>query len=404
MHLRRTHLRSMLLSLAFFALMSLVSPASASASGSDIRFLAAVAGVVQTSETEGFVIVRLQTFNVPIIVNGDTEIELSGDEVGLEGLTAGAFIKLSGFFSPDGITAEEIDILDAFEGPFRLRGRISAAGPVSGGTLITLLGVDLLVNEDTDIERRGPDGGITADDLAEGMAADASGIFDGTQLVATRLKIGSRESEAILVEFEGRVVSIDGTTVLVDTDGGGYLAIVILTDSTTIIGELAVNKFVEIKGTLNEVLAVVDAIIKVDEDGDGDADDDNPESNDGEGRRARRSTTLDAAEEVSLEGEVETEFLETPSGQQSQELEVSFHNADRNAQFQLRVTFSEAVVDFGTVRANGGGRVKVKFRTEGAGQTPNILTLLPEGETVENITMVEVLDNEGNLLLVGMFD
>ena len=404
MRLHRTPIRSMLLSLACFALTSLVSPASVSASGSDVRFLAAVVGVVQTSETEAIVIVRLQSFNVPIIVNDDTEIESSGDEVGLEGLSAGAFIKISGFFSPDGITAEEIDILDAIEGHFRLRGRISAAGPVSGGTLITLLGVDLLVNEDTAIRRRGPDDGITADDLAEGMVADARGILDDTQLVVIRLSIGSRDSEAVLVEFEGRVTSIDGTTVLVDVNGGG-LAIVILTDSTTIIGELAVDKFVEIKGTLNEVLAVVDAIIKVDEDGDGDADDDNPERNDGEGRKTRRSARLDAAEGQSLEGDVETEFLETPSGQQTQELELSFHNAERNAEFQLRVTFaSEAVVDFGTIRANGGGRVKVKFRTQGAGQTPNILTLLPEGETVENITMVEVLDGEGNLILVGMFD
>ena len=165
-----------------------------------------------------------------------------------------------------------------------------------------------------------------------------------------------------------------------------------------------VDKFVEIKGTLNENLAVVDAVIKVDEDGDGDADDDNSESSDGEGRRARRSNRLDAAEGLSLEGDVETEFLETPSGQQTQELELSFHNAEPNAEFQLRVTFSETVVDFGTVRANGGGRVKVKFRSEGAGQTANILTLLPEGETVENITMVEVLDSGGNLMLVGIFD
>ena len=315
MRLRRTHLQSMLLSLAFFALTSLVSPASVFAGGSDVRFRATVVSVDQTSDTEAIVTVRLQSFNVPIIVNSDTEIESSGDEVGLAGLTAGAFIKISGFFSPEGITAEEIDILDSIEGQFRLRGTISAAVSVSGGTLITLLGVDLLVNEDTAIERRGPDDGITADDLAEGMVADARGILDDTQLVATRLKIGSRESEAVIVEFEGRVASIDGTTVLVDTDGGG-LAIVILTDSTRIIGELDVDKFVEIKGTLNEALAVVDAVIKVDNDGDGDADDDNSESNDDEGRRARRSTRLDAAEGLSLEGDVETEFLETPSGQQ----------------------------------------------------------------------------------------
>ena len=121
MHLRRTHCRSMLLSLVFIVLMSLMSSVSLVAKGSSVRFRATVVAVEQTSEIEGTVIVRLQSFNVPVVVNGDTEIESSGDEVGLEGLRAGAFVKISGFFSPDGITAEEIDILDTSEGQFRLR-------------------------------------------------------------------------------------------------------------------------------------------------------------------------------------------------------------------------------------------------------------------------------------------
>ena len=195
MRFPRTQTRSMLWNLALIALILVAPSVPGFAKGSDVRFRATVVSVSQTSETDGTVTVRLQGFEVPIIVNGDTEIESFGDEVGLAGLTAGVFIKVAGFFSSDGITAEEIDILDISEGEFRLRGTISTTGPVSGGTLITLLGVDVLVNEDTAIERRGPDDGITADDLAEGMVADARGIFDDGQLVATRLKIGNRDSE-----------------------------------------------------------------------------------------------------------------------------------------------------------------------------------------------------------------
>lgn len=410
-----SHPASIRLGLVFVtAALSVAFSASALAKGSDVSFRGTVDSVTQTSDTEATVTIRLQNFNVEVLVNGDTEIESDGDDVGLAGLTAGTYIKISGFFSTDGITAEEIDILDTNEGQFRLRGLITAAGPVTGGTLITLLGVDVLVNDDTVIERRGSDVEITADELVAGMMADAAGLFDDPDLIATRLKIGDRESDAVKVEFEGTIDSISDTMLTVDTDGGGS-AVVLLTDSTRIIGELVLGTFVEVRGTLNEDLAVVDAVIKVDEDGDGDADDDHGGDDDDHGPRdrgheddgrglMRRSTRLEAADDVSLEGEVQTEFLETPSGQGTQELEVSFHGAERRAEFQVRVTFaSGAVVDFGIVEANGGGRVKVKFRSNGGGQTPNVLGLLPDGETVKDIQRVEILDDEGNVLMTATF-
>ena len=381
----------------------LFSTSNLMAKGSDIRFRATVVRVDQTSATEATVTVKLQSFDVGILVNADTEIESHGDEVGLEGLTAGAFVKIAGFFSDAGIVAEEIDILDTVDGQFRLRGTISAAGPVSGGTLITLLGVDVVVNEDTAISRRGPDEGVTAGDLAAGMVADVHGIFDDPQLVATRLKVGNRESEGIVVEFEGTISAIDGSTLQVDTEAGGSAAVVV-TDSTRVKGDLEVGKFVELKGTLNEALAVVATIVNVDDDGDGDADDDNPDKEEGEPRKARRGIRLLAAEGSSLEGQVETEFLETVGGPVIQELEIAFHNADRTQEFQVRVEFASGeIVDFGTVRANGGGRVKVKFRTNGGRIDVSLNSLLPGDETVQEIVRVEILDGEGNVVLSGTF-
>jgi hypothetical protein len=199
----------------------LIPPRSAAAKGSDIRFRATVVRVDETADGGTTVTVRLQGFDVGILANADTEVESNGDEVGLNGRSAGSFVKIAGFFSADGIVAEEIDILDTVEGQFRLRGVISAVGLVSGGTVITLLGVDVLVTEETALRLRGPDGELSVVDLASGMVADARGIIDGSQLVATRLEIGNRESDGIIVEFEGTITSISGGTLLVDTEAGG---------------------------------------------------------------------------------------------------------------------------------------------------------------------------------------
>ena len=301
-------------------------------------------------------------------------------------------------YSGDGPVAEEIDILDTVDGQFRLRGTITAAGPVSGGILITLLGVDVLVIDDTAVSRRGPDEGVMAYDLAAGMVADVQGIYDEPQLIATRLKVGNRESEGIVVEFEGIISAMEGSILQVDTEGGGPAAVVV-TDETRVRGTLEVGKFIEVKGTLNEALAVVAAEIKVDYDGDRDADNDHREV-DEERSKTRREIRLRG--ESSLEGEAEIRFFREGDGF-LQRFEVEFHNAEPNATYGVRVFIGDDALDFGTVRANVGGRVKVRFRTDGEGEERNIGLLLPEDRTVQDITRVEIIDAEGNVVLTGMF-
>ena len=102
--------------LATLIVAALIAPADeAFGKGSSVRFRATVVRVDQTSDTEATVTVKLQSFDVGILVNADTEIESHGDEVGIEGLSAGTFVKIAAFFSGDGIVAEEIDILDTVE-------------------------------------------------------------------------------------------------------------------------------------------------------------------------------------------------------------------------------------------------------------------------------------------------
>ena len=268
----------------------------------------------------------------------------------------------------------------------------------SGDILITLLGVDVLVNDDTAISRRGPDEGVTAADLAAGMVADVRGVYDEPQLIATRLKVGNRESEGVVVEFEGVISAMEDSTLQVDTEGVGAAAVVV-TDETRVRGTLEVGKFVEVKGALNEALAVVAEEIKVDKDGDGDADDDHRE---GDEERSKTRHEIRLRGESSLEGEVEIQFFREGNGFQ-QRFEVEFHNAEPNATYSIRVFIGDDALDVGTVRASGGGRVKVRFRTHGAGEDRNIGLLLPDDHTIQDITRVEIIDAEGNVVLTGTF-
>ena len=169
------------------------------AKGTDVRFHGTVTKVDETTTTTGTVTVRVIGFDVPVKVTSDSDVVLHGDKVGLAGIEVNDFVNVDGFFSSSGIVADEIQILDDAKGEFRLRGPVTAVATSAAGTTITVLGVAVLVDADTTLERRGPDGGITLADLKTGLQVDATGTQTNEGLVATRVKVGSRDDDAARV-------------------------------------------------------------------------------------------------------------------------------------------------------------------------------------------------------------
>src|SRR5688572_12858509 len=159
----------------FIASLIFLSSSIAYGKGADLSFRGTVKKIDTTSTGNGTVTLHLAGFDIPLKVDAETDIESHGDTVGLAGLSVGDFVKVSGFFSTSGIVAQEIQILDEEKGEFRLRGDISKVSTATGGTTITVLGVAILVDADTKIERRGPAGGFTTSDFVVGMQVDASG-------------------------------------------------------------------------------------------------------------------------------------------------------------------------------------------------------------------------------------
>lgn len=366
--------------------------------GNDVQFLGTVVRLDLTSATQGNLTVRVMGFEVPVRITGDTEIEGDGDDVGFAGLKVGDFVKISGFFAKSAIVAREIEVVDKGTGEFRLRGPLTLVRPSPSGTIITVLGVEVLVDANTKIERRGPDGGFTASNLTAGLFVDTRGTQRETQLVATRVKVGTREDEAIRVEFAGRITLVETGRLVVDTEGGST-AVVLISTSTIVVGTPAVGQFVEVRGTLNQRLEVVAARIRVKAGRDADDDEEGPQA----GVNFEKKISLSPAAGVTARGNAEIE-LEQREGRIQQELEVEIERAQPNTEYRIRIEISPSgTVDFGTLLTNREGSAEVKFTSNSRDGQRDISRLLPSGKTVRDFVRIQILNREGAVVLEGRF-
>jgi len=192
--------------LTFALLLFAFSSNLAVAKGAAIKFSSLVSAISQTDDYEGTVTVSIHGIDVLVIINADTEIEESGEEIDLETLSVGDFVRINAFFSDVGIVADEVNVLDARSEQFRFRGRIAATDTVGENTIISIMGVDVYVDASTDITRRGSGGGNSVA-AAELMTGDEANVRGGSQdglLLAARIHVGSREQGNI--ELEGDIV------------------------------------------------------------------------------------------------------------------------------------------------------------------------------------------------------
>jgi hypothetical protein len=380
--------------------------------GADVTYRGPVTQIQQSAGGLGSVAVRLAGFDLTAKINPETEIELNGDDAGLSGLCVGDFVKISGFFSESGIIAKEIEIHDSEASQWRLRGPITELFGMPDTVNVTVLNVTFLVDSSTRIERRGSQEDLNPSDLAVGIEVDARGAILGSELWAARLKIGNRDDDDNRVRFEGKIVSMDNSLALIDTEGGG-LAVVRLNSSTIRKGSLHEGERVEVKGTLNEQLEVVAVILKAEgaDDDDPPNDDppnddppnDDPPNDDNQPLRIEQQIALHPTQAgARIQGEAKIEF-EADSGGPEQEFEVEIEKALPNTEYRILVMFtSSQMIDVGSLATDAEGRAKVKFRTEPRAGERDIDNFLPAGADVRDISIVQVTLN-GTVVLEGQF-
>jgi len=396
------------------------------AKSSDLKFGSTVISVSQSDSNAGSIEATIHDVVVSIIVNGDTEIEESGEEISIADISAGDFVGITAFFTDEGLVADDIKILEVREEQFRLRGTISAVDAVAENTTITLLGVDVTITSDTSITRRnnGDGNSVPASELSTGDLANVSGSVTEGLLIATRIHVGTREQGNI--ELEGEIQSLSDTELSLSIEGGTTVAIVI-DDSTSVVGELAEGIFIEVEGQLLADLSLTAFEIVADVDGDGDADDDNrrgrrgdEHSNNGRGNGNGNSSddddddsdsdsdsdsievgaeTLLTADDSELTGKTEYSYDEE-DGQVEQELEIEIEGTEAGSEYSITVFFGDESVDFGSFTSDSSGELEVKFKSDASGDDVQIGDLLPSDKDVRDISKVQISQNE-TLVLEG---
>jgi len=384
---------------------------SSLATGANVDFSSLVSTVEATGVDEGTVTVTLHGIEVSVATNGDTEIKSGGEEIALEEISAGDFVKIEAFFSDEGIVADEIEVLDNFGEHFRFRGTVQGVSTVDDIITLTVMGIDISVSENTRITRRqsGRGNRVPATELQPGDEVNILGSLKDSVLFADRIHVGSRAQGDI--EIDGTVLELSETSILVSIDGGGTATIIMDVD-TKVSGVPVIGSFVEVEGRLGEDLTILAFEIVVDEDGDGDADDDNPrvkrDKDRGQGngigkdRGFEGSEILLLSETAAIRGKTEFKY-EEDDGEVEQEFELKIENGDADTTFSVIVFFTDTEVDFGAITTDDSGRAKMEFESDEDNESDgNLNDLLPEGLDVRDITAIQIV-LDGTIILEGSF-
>jgi hypothetical protein len=229
----------------------------------EVVFTGNITSVTEDGEGGGTLFIRLENFDLRVIVNSNTELlDNEGVDSSLGDLEQADLVEIRGKFSASGILASQVRLLESGSTDFEIRGHITAIPSVGeDGMEIALLGITILVDGDTTIEQDGTEVGPSA--LSIGTHIWAEGTTDGDTWTATLIRLlqGNRKEK---VAFEGVIEEITSDGIIVDVDGtDGDTTPVVITPKTRIVGELTVGAHVLVKGIFNPDLSVTAKEIRV---------------------------------------------------------------------------------------------------------------------------------------------
>jgi hypothetical protein len=143
--------------------------------------------------------IEFDTTNSTYDVNDDRAADQSDLRVGMQ-------VRIDGSLNDDAITGTATSIYYDND----------VEGPIDGGSLMnidtatkafTVLGLNVLVDANTTVF----DDGASFESLAEGQVVEVSGLFDGAQIIASRIERQSDTDDEF--EIKGTVASYDGNTI-----------------------------------------------------------------------------------------------------------------------------------------------------------------------------------------------
>jgi hypothetical protein len=207
----------------------------------------------------------VNTIELRVIVNPKTIIQdeleelITMEDIAQRDLNEGLSVNIQGKFSSSGILASRIRVLvqpveeDDAGDSFLVRGHITKIQPSGSDTLISLLGITILINADTIIKKDGVE--MTEADLDIGTKVAAIGNIEDGVWIAAQIHILTPGKKKGLLFFEGTVNSYDDTTgvlqVAVTGPPEGNVTTVLVTPETQVLGTLEEGAHVLVIGILN---------------------------------------------------------------------------------------------------------------------------------------------------------
>lgn len=285
-------IRRLILFISLATLTSLVT-GPVLAQDSELEFSSTVAEITPMDDGSAVITIVVRGIEIPVTITPDTSIEYQDDDVSLDLLTVGDAIEVEANLVGPDVVAREVKLLGRQWEEFRFKGQVSAvdfdaSAPGSDGsqsvTLITVMGVDVYLDDDARVIVRGEGQGVgrgrstTADitELSEGDRVDVRGIFRDDALWVEHIKIGERDMGEI--ELEGVVQSLttDGFTLAVE--GAGEL-VILVDENTEQEGQITAGSEAEVEGIFAEDLSILAFKVESEDDGD-DEDEDEDEDDD----------------------------------------------------------------------------------------------------------------------------
>lgn len=224
------------------------------AAPSQVEFVAPIISISEQTENSAVLEMAVTpSASVIVLVNEFTEIK-SGDEIlsPIE-LEVGMILRVEGIFGDSGIIAREIHVTEG-TAQIELRGEISAVDEAN--QTIVVVGFEILVTSETKI-RDADNVGLDFSDLEVGQFVRVEADVQGDDIVALSISIGAGFPKAARVVVEGFVVELNGLeSLLLQVEGLADPIPVLLTETTHIIGSLAVGVFARVIGRLTPGLMV----------------------------------------------------------------------------------------------------------------------------------------------------
>lgn len=245
--------------IAWFIL-ALSLPFSGLAAPSQVEFVAPISDIHEQTENSAVLEMAVTpAASVTVLVNEFTEIKDGDTVLNPTELEIGMILKVEGFFGDSGIIAKELLVTEG-TAPIELRGEIAAIDEAT--QTIVVVGFELLVTNETKI-RDAENVGLGFSDLEIGQFVCVEAEADGDDIVALSILIGAGFAEHARVMVEGVVVELNGLeSLLLQVEGLTDPMHVLFSDTTHIIGSLAVGAFARVIGRLTpELMVEADRII-----------------------------------------------------------------------------------------------------------------------------------------------